>query len=99
MLTQEFVADTFHLNCERLYLFVVIAPRDEGGNGNEQSEQGCVQGEADALGEGGVVGVLAHVPEEGDQPVNGSNEAKERRNSDDDFEDDEAALEPGDFMT
>ena len=47
---------------------------------------------------GGVVQAgLADVVEHGHHAEDGADEAQQRRNADDDFEDDEAAFEPDDF--
>ena len=69
VLAQEFVADRFHLDGQRLHFLVVIAPGDQRRDGNQKPHQGRVQGDGDAFGQNGVVGqpFPAQVAKQGDQ--------------------------------
>ena len=83
-----------------LDFFVVVAPRDQGRNGDDKAHQRGVKGDGNTFGEGGVIAdaLAAKGGEEGDQTVESAHETGEWRDADDDFQNYEAALELHDFM-
>src|SRR5688572_4404633 len=72
----EFVTQRFHLHGEGLNLLRVIAPRNQGRNGNQQADKGGTEDERNSLGQLGRVGKagLAHVAKRGHHPQDRSHE-------------------------
>ena len=96
MLAEEFVAQGFHAHGERLDLARVVAPGNHRRDGDEQAEERGVQGDADPLGEAGMVVGRRLQPlrlEQHDEAENRAHQPHERGDADDDFQDDQAAFE------
>src|ERR1035437_4243024 len=96
----EFIAQPFHFDGEDFDFFREITPRDERRNTNEQADERRPQNVADARCQLArvVQPGLADVAEYGDHADDGADKSEQRRDADDDFQDDEAAFEPDDFV-
>jgi hypothetical protein len=100
LLAQKAVEQRFHVNRQILDFLTVITPRDERRNGDEQTHQCGVERDGNAGGQFGVIckAALAEFAEEANQAVDCANEAEQRADADDDFQDDQAAFEFDDFL-
>ena len=97
---QEGVAHRGHFDGEALDFSVVIVPGDQGGDGGDQTQKGRSKRQRDPFGQhvGFSEGGGADSCEHSHDAVNGAHQAEEGADAHDDFQNDQAAFQAGDFL-